>query len=98
MPAQGAALVARPQNRKLYGNLHQLFTLEDYKGSGWSRGHMAPAGNMPTAKAMAQSFSLANMVPQAAKHNGGVWAATVEQATRKYVAHAGGDVYVHTGL
>ena len=72
-------------------------TLEDYKGSGWSRGHMAPAGDMPTAQAMAQSFSLANMVPQAAKHNGGAWAHSVEMATRKYAARATGDVYVITG-
>lgn len=72
-------------------------TLEDYKHSGWSRGHMAPAGDMPTSQAMAQSFSLANMVPQAAKHNGGTWAKTVEQATRKYAARAIGNVYVITG-
>jgi endonuclease G len=72
-------------------------TLEDYKHSGWSRGHMAPAGDMPTVQAMAQSFSLANMVPQAAKHNGGAWAKTVEQATRKYAARASGNVYVITG-
>lgn len=72
-------------------------SLEDYKGSGWSRGHMAPAGDMPTAAAMEQSFSLANVVPQAAKHNGGVWASTVEQATRKFAARAGGNVYVITG-
>jgi endonuclease G len=72
-------------------------TLEDYQGSGYDRGHLAPAGDMPTALAMAQSFSLANMVPQASGHNRGAWAKSVEVPTRRYAARASGNVYVITG-
>lgn len=71
-------------------------TLEDYKRSGYSRGHLAPAGDMVTEAAIAQSFSLANMVPQAIRHNSGAWS-KIEQDTRKYVQRAKGDVFVVTG-
>jgi endonuclease G len=57
---------------------------------------MAPAGDMPTAQAMAQSFSLANMVPQSRNHNSGAWA-KIERDTRSYAARAKGDVYLITG-
>lgn len=71
--------------------------LSDYKGSGMDRGHLAPAADMPTAKAMAQSFSLANMVPQAPENNRGIWAKNVEIPTRQYVQRAAGNVFVFTG-
>ncbi len=70
--------------------------LEDYKGSGYDRGHMAPAADMPTAQAMAQSFSLANMLPQAPENNRRSWAG-IEKATRKYAMRAKDGIYVISG-
>ena len=69
--------------------------LSDYARSGYDRGHMAPNANFATRKAQAESFSLANMVPQVHESNAGVWAG-IESATRQ-LATAEGDIYVISG-
>ena len=69
--------------------------LEDYQRSGYDRGHMAPNADFATRRAQAESFSLANMVPQAHESNAGVWAG-IEIATRQ-LAKDEGDLYVITG-
>lgn len=50
-------------------------SLDDYKGSGFDRGHMAPAGdNVFSQQAMTESFYLTNMVPQVGSNNNrGIW-------------------------
>ena len=49
-------------------------TLQDYRGSGWSRGHMCPAGdNKWNSEAMYDSFSLVNVCPQNSRLNSGLW-------------------------
>ncbi|MBK4717583.1 DNA/RNA non-specific endonuclease [Azospirillum sp. YIM DDC1] len=69
--------------------------LADYKRSGFDRGHMAPNGDMPMAKAQHESFSLANMIPQVGESNRGIWSA-IEGATR-HLGNTRGEVYVVTG-
>lgn len=46
----------------------------DYKGSGWDRGHMAPAGDMKWSEtAMSESCYFSNICPQHSGLNGGDW-------------------------
>lgn len=70
--------------------------LSDFKSSGLDRGHLSPAGDAANPTSMAQTFSLANMMPQAPILNRKAWAG-VESATRKYALRAEGNVYVITG-
>jgi endonuclease G len=69
--------------------------LADYVRSGFDRGHMAPAADMPTAQAQHESFSLANIVPQNRKNNQILWSA-IEGATR-HLTNLRGELYVITG-
>lgn len=70
--------------------------LSDYRGSGYDRGHMAPNGDMNNTAAQYDSFSLANMVPQAPKNNQEVWR-KLEEAVRSMVTKQHKDAYVLTG-
>lgn len=48
--------------------------LVDYAGSGYDRGHLAPAADMAWSdKAMSESFYLSNMSPQLPGFNRGIW-------------------------
>ena len=77
--------------------LSERALLTDYRGSGFDRGHNVPAGDMTSERGMTQSFSLANMMPQARQNNQGIWAKRVEEPTRMYIKRAQGDIYVFTG-
>lgn len=70
--------------------------LEDYRGSGWDRGHLAPSANMPSPEAQQESFSLANIIPQSPGLNRGDWA-DVESDVRS-LARRRDSVYVVSGI
>lgn len=69
--------------------------LRDYVRSGFDRGHMAPAGDMPSPETQAESFSLANIIPQDRASNRGLWSA-IEESVRR-LATRRGELFVVTG-
>ena len=68
----------------------------DYAGSGYDRGHLAPAGDMGwSAQSMIESFYYSNMSPQVPSFNRGIWK-NAETFTRE-AAITNQTVYVVTG-
>ena len=69
---------------------------DDYKGSGWTRGHMCPAGdNKWDEVAMRESNLLTNICPQHASLNSGLWN-VIERECRKWATKYG-DLYIVCG-
>lgn len=68
----------------------------DYRNSGWSRGHMAPAGDFQwSSEAMSETFYFTNCCPQNQSLNAGQWN-TLEKKVRDW-ADRFGSVTVVTG-
>ena len=71
-------------------------SLADYRGSGYDRGHLAPAADMKwSEEAMDESFLMSNMSPQEPGFNRGIWKA-LEGLVRNWAVD-NGEVYVVTG-
>jgi len=69
---------------------------KDYAGSGYDKGHLAPAADMCwSSKTMAESFYYSNMSPQLPGFNRGVWK-RLEELVRAW-AIENEDIYVVTG-
>lgn len=70
--------------------------LEDYKYSGYDRGHLAPAADMKwSKKAMSESFLFSNITPQNQKFNREIWH-ELEKQIRKWVKRDS-SLYIITG-
>lgn len=82
----------RPDPKVLTGSA----TSTDYKGSGFDRGHLAPAGDLSwSAEAMSCSFFYSNMSPQTPSFNRGIWK-KLEEQVRDW-AKSYDTIYVVTG-
>ena len=70
--------------------------LNDYgRGAGFDRGHLAPSGDFGDKESQAESFSLANVIPQHPFSNRRTWS-HLETSTRRLVRKVGA-AYVVTG-
>lgn len=74
----------------------EAVTTDDYKGSGWDRGHMCPAAdNRWDWKAMMESFYMTNICPQHRNLNRGDWK-ELEEACNEW-AKAEEAIYIVCG-
>ena len=71
-------------------------SLDDYRNSGYDRGHLVPAADMAfNERAMRETFYLSNISPQGRNFNGGIWR-ELEELTRSW-AKRNTQLYVVSG-
>ncbi len=69
---------------------------EDYRNSGWDRGHMAPAADFKwSAEAMDESYYFTNICPQNTQLNTGDWKELEEQCRKWSLKY--GSIYIVCG-
>jgi len=69
---------------------------DDYRGSGYDRGHLVPAADMRwSAQAMDETFYMSNISPQKRKFNSGIWLRLEERV--RYWAEREDSILVVTG-
>ena len=69
---------------------------EDYRGSGYDRGHMTPSGDRTASREdNSATFLMTNMIPQAPKNNQQAWA-NLENYCRELVGQ-GNELYIVAG-
>ena len=70
--------------------------LYDYEGSGYDRGHLAPAADMKyNTNSMSESFFMSNMSPQSASFNREIWR-KIEKQFRDW-SYKYGEIVIVTG-
>ncbi len=81
----------RPDPKVITGSA----SLADYKGSGYDRGHLAPAADMKWSEnVMSESFFMSNMSPQKPGFNRGIWK-SLESIVRTW-AIENNEIYIVT--
>lgn len=70
-------------------------SLNDYRNSGYDKGHATPFADLATADSQHDSFTLTNIMPQAPKNNQQAWR-LLEESVRESTK-GGNSAYVITG-
>lgn len=84
------------QDGSLPAGFYQV-TPNDYRNSGYDRGHLLPSGDRTVSVAAnSATFLMTNIIPQAPENNRGLWA-ELEQYTRQLVRQGDQEVYVIAG-